>query len=440
MLRVRAKDPDLFDSLLPEELRKLPEELERINQLLDDPAITEPFIKRFNVLMGRPSVPIETYVRLMYLKFRHQLGYETLVAEVSDSLSWRRFCGIGYQDRVPDASTLIKLTHKYGEDSLKELHNALITGLKTKKVIRGRKIRMDSTVVESDIHYPTDATVLTDGIRRMRSIVHKIPNAGLRLGRTLTKAKKLVFAIAQHLRKRNAAAQKKIRKINTKLITMARSAIAKTLAMAATKALDTKTSNQLHETASLLEQVADQSEARHTGVIPEDRIVSMVDPEARPIVKGKLGKPVQFGRVAALVQDESGYITVQETHQGNPADVTMTERLVKEHQNHCPGALKTVAADTGFSSEDNIQKLAQAGVSKICIPARGKPSAEVMQKQRRPWFQKLRAFRAGIEGTISFLKRKFGLGRSMFRGNSGSAIWVSWVVLAANLYRYGAKL
>jgi IS5 family transposase len=141
MLRIRAKDPELFDSLLPEELRKLPEELERVNELLDNPAIVEPFIKRFNVLMGRPCVPIETYVRLMYLKFRHQLGYETLVAEVSDSYAWRRFCGIGYNDRMPDSTTLIKLTHKYGEETIKELHNALIAGLKAKKVIRGRKIR-----------------------------------------------------------------------------------------------------------------------------------------------------------------------------------------------------------------------------------------------------------------------------------------------------------
>lgn len=440
MLQVRAKDPDLFDCLLPEELRKLPEELERINQLLNDPAITEPFIKRFNVLMGRPTVPIETYVRLMYLKFRYQMGYETLVAEVSDSLSWRRFCGIGYNDRMPDSTTLIKLTHKYGEDTLKELHNALIAGLKSKKVIRGRKIRMDTTVVESNIHYPTDASVITDGIRRIRQLARKIPVSGLRLGRTLKKAKKLIFSIAQHLRRRNAVAQKHVRKINKKFIAIARSVVARTRRVTATKTLDAQTRNQMDTTADIIEQVAGQSEQRIAGVTPKDHIVSIADPQARSIVKGKLGRPVQFGRVAAIVQDDSGYITVHETHQGNPADVTMTQRLVQEHQQHCPGVLKAVAADTGFSSEENIQKLADAGVTRICMPSRGRPSYAVSQKQQRPWFKKLRAFRAGIEGTISFLKRKFGLGRSMLRGNSGSAIWVSWVVLAANLYRYGAKI
>lgn len=441
MLQVRAKDPDLFDSLLPEQLRKLPEELERINQLLSDASITEPFIKRFNVLMGRPSVPVETYVRLMYLKFRHHLGYETLVAEVSDSYAWRRFCGIGMYDRVPDASTLIKLTHKYGAETIQEMHNALIAGLKAKKLIRGRKIRMDSTVVESNIHYPTDSSVLTDGLRRMRQLVRRIPDSGVRLGRTVAKAKKLIFAISQHLRKRgDVHAKKKITKINETIITMARSAANRIRKVLARHTVDDSIRQALTTTASLVEQIAGQSEQRLAGEKPQDRIISVADPDARPIVKGKLDKPVQFGRVAALVQDESGYITVQETHQGNPADVTMTQRLVQKHQQHCPGALKAIATDTGFSSQENSAKLAEAGVTRICMPVRGKPSALDRQKQQRAWFKKLRAFRAGIEGVISFLKRKFGFGRSMFRGNSGTAVWVGWAVIAANLYRYGVKL
>lgn len=440
MLQVRAKEPELFDYFLPEKLKKLPEELERVNELLNDPGIVEPFVKRFNVLMGRPCVPIETYVRLMYLKFRHQLGYETLVAEVSDSYMWRKFCGIGLNDRVPDSTTLIKLTHKYGEETIKELHNALIGGLKARKLIRGRKIRMDTTVVESNIHYPTDASVLSDGMRRMRQLVKPIPLSGMRLGRTIAKAKKLVFAISQHLRKRSAHSYKQIKRINEQVVALARSAVRRAQTLLERRPVDARTRRALTATAALVEQIADQSEQRLAGTIPTDRIVSVVDPYARPIVKGKLDKPVQFGRVAALVQDESGYITVQETHEGNPADSGLTQRLVQEQQKHCPGVLKTVAADTGFSSEENIQQLADAGVTRIGIPARGRPSPAVQQKQRRRWFKLLRAFRAGIEGTISFLKRMFGLGRSMFNGNSGTAVWVGWAVIAANLYRYGTKL
>jgi IS5 family transposase len=177
-----------------------------------------------------------------------------------------------------------------------------------------------------------------------------------------------------------------------------------------------------------------------SGIKPQERIVSIHDPDARPIVKGKMGKPVQFGRIAAIVQDESGYITVAQTHQGNPADVNMTQQLVNEHQDVCSSKVTAIAADTGFSSDENIQALESSGVKHVGIPARGKPMPEVRKKQGQAWFKKLRRFRAGIEGVISFLKRSFGLGRSMLRGNTGTSLWVSWAVIAANLYRFGKNI
>jgi IS5 family transposase len=441
MLQIRAKEPELFDYFLPEKLKKLPEELERVNQLLDDPAVVEPFVKRFNVLMGRPSVPVETYVRLMYLKFRHQLGYETLVDEVSDSYAWRKFCGIGLNDRIPDSTTLIKLTHKYGEETIKELHNALIAGLKAKKLIRGRKIRMDTTVVEANVHYPTDAGVLTDGIRRLHKQVSRIDGTGLRIGRSYKKVKKLLFSLSQHLRKRSVASQKTVQKINKQIIGIAGTVISKVRDVMSSKpGISEQRKNVITTTASITEQVAAQSIERMNGIKPQERIVSIHDPDARPIVKGKMGKPVQFGRVAALVQDEGGYVTVAQTYQGNPADVNMTQPLIKEHQDVCSCKVKAVAADTGFSSDENIQALEGVGVKRVGIPARGKPMPEVRAKQKRAWFKKLRRFRAGIEGVISFLKRAFGLGRSMLRGNTGASLWVSWAVIAANLYRYGKNI
>jgi IS5 family transposase len=100
MLQLKPETPDLWDSILPEELRKLPEELARVDILLQDERLMEPFLRNFNQTQGRPGVPISTYLRLMYLKFRYKLGYETLVAEVSDSIAWRRFCGIGYLQRI----------------------------------------------------------------------------------------------------------------------------------------------------------------------------------------------------------------------------------------------------------------------------------------------------------------------------------------------------
>lgn len=436
MLQLKPETPDLWDSILPEELRKLPEELARVDLLLQDERLMEPFLRWFNETQGRPGLPISTYLRLMYLKFRYKLGYETLVAEVSDSIAWRRFCGIGYQKTVPDASTLIKLTQKFGDETLVEIHRLIIANLRERKLVRGRKIRTDTTVIASDIHYPTDARLLFDGLRRLRQKLVKVPGIGLRLGRTMTKAKKLIFSIAQSLRKPDAKSRKRVRRLNRKILRIVRKTVIK-VKRVLRGVKDPKVREHLRMTLGLTDRVADQSEERLAGGKPKDRIVSLVDPGARPIVKGKLDKPVEFGRTGQVTQDEGGYFTQYGVHNGNPGDVSLLPGILEEHQRRFPGALKAVAADMGFSSEDNRKLLIARGVSHIGMAWRGNAPTDIRAKQRRPWFKKLMAFRAGIEGSISFLSRKFGFKRSMFRGDAGTGIWVGWVVIAANLYRFG---
>jgi IS5 family transposase len=159
------QQPSLWETVLPPELFQMNEELTKVDKLLDDDCFFTPFEEKFGTKMGRPSTAVATYLRLMYLKHRYGLGYEVLVKEVSDSLAWRKFCHLSLDEQVPDDTTLIKLTHKYGEETVRALNEALVLKLKEGKVIRGRKLRIDTTVVESDIHYPTDAGLLNDGIR-----------------------------------------------------------------------------------------------------------------------------------------------------------------------------------------------------------------------------------------------------------------------------------
>ena len=436
MLQLKPETPDLWDSILPEELRKLPEELARVDVLLQDERLMEPFVRRFSQTQGRPGVPISTYQRLMYLKFRHKIGYETLVAEVSDSIAWRRFCGIGYQQRVPDASTLIKLTQKFGDETLAEVHALIIANLRQRKLVRGRKIRTDTTVIASDTHYPTDAGLLFDGLRRLRQKLVKVPGIGLRLGRTMTKAKKMIFSIAQALRKPDAKSRERVKRINRKILRIVRKTVIK-VKRVLRRVKDRRVRKHLETTLGLTDKVAAQTEERLAGGKPTDKLVSLADPGSRPIVKGKLDKPVEFGRTGQVTQDESGYFTQYGVHNGNPGDVTLLPGIVEEHQGQFPGALKALAADMGFSSKENMDLLKASGVSRIGMAWRGKPPPGIRAKQGRPWFKKLMAFRAGIEGSLSFLSRKFGLKRSMFRGDVGTSIWVGWVVIAANLYRFG---
>jgi len=179
MLRLDNDQPDLWDSILPEHMRKFSDELTFVDEQLQDERFMQPFIQRFSTKISRPTVPIATYLRLMYLKSRYQMGYELLVKEVNDSIQWRRFCKIPFTEKVPDSTTLIKLTQKYGPEVIKELNATLLQKLKERKVIRGKKLRMDTTVVESDIHYPTDASLLSDGVKAITRIVTKIKKAGI---------------------------------------------------------------------------------------------------------------------------------------------------------------------------------------------------------------------------------------------------------------------
>jgi IS5 family transposase len=170
-------------------------ELTQVDKLLNDERFLAPFQQQFGTGIGRPMPAVATYLRMMYLKYRYQLGYEVLVKEVKDSFTWRRFCHLDLGNRVPNSTTLIKLTHKYSEEIVKALNEALVLKLKESKVVRGKKLRIDTTVVESDIHYPTDNGLLHDGIRVVTRAVTRlqklVPGIGKRFVKHTKKAKKL---------------------------------------------------------------------------------------------------------------------------------------------------------------------------------------------------------------------------------------------------------
>ena len=136
MFRTVGDQPSLFESVLPPELLRLPVELARVDTLLDDPAFFAPFVPFFDPRMGRPSTPMETYLRLMFLKFRYRLGYESLCREVSDSITWRRFCRIPLEGSVPHPTTLMKLTTRCGSAAVQGLNEALLAKAADAKLLR----------------------------------------------------------------------------------------------------------------------------------------------------------------------------------------------------------------------------------------------------------------------------------------------------------------
>jgi transposase, IS5 family len=167
MLRERALGEALWESVLPAELRELPPELRRVDEPLAEERFLEPFRARLTATTGRPTIPIETYLRLMFLEHRYGLGYETVCREASDSLTWRRFCRVALDGRVPDPSTLIKLTRRLGPELVEELNAELLSLAVERKALRSRRLRVDTTVVESDTRYPTDSGLCAHAVSRI---------------------------------------------------------------------------------------------------------------------------------------------------------------------------------------------------------------------------------------------------------------------------------
>ncbi len=167
MFRTLGDRPSSWESRLPAELLRVPEELARVDALLDDPAFFAPFAPHFHPVLGRPSTPIECYLRLMFLKFRYRLGYESLCAEVSDSISWRRFCRIPLDAAVPHPTTLMKLTGRCGDGAVAGLNEALLAKAAGARLLRTRRLRADTTVIPANVAYPTDSGLLARAIRRI---------------------------------------------------------------------------------------------------------------------------------------------------------------------------------------------------------------------------------------------------------------------------------
>lgn len=176
-MRTRNLQPSLWESVLPEICRRLPVELERVDGWLDDERFFAPFVPFFDPRIGRPSIPMETYLRLMFLKFRHKLGYEQLCAEVADSISWRRFCRIDIDGRVPHPTTLMKITTRCGEQ-VSALNEQLIAKAVECRLVKTGKVRADTTVVSANVKYPTDSGLLAHAVSRIARLVARIKTSG----------------------------------------------------------------------------------------------------------------------------------------------------------------------------------------------------------------------------------------------------------------------
>ena len=476
VFRTIGDPPSSWESRLPAELLRLPGELARVDALLDDPAFFAPFAPHFHPVLGRPSTPVECYLRLMFLKFRYRLGYESLCAEVSDSISWRRFCRIPLDGAVPHPTTLMKLTTRCGDQAVAGLNEALLAKAAGQKLLRTARLRADTTVVPANVSYPTDSGLLARAIRRIAVTGRRIRAAG---GATRTRVRdrsraagRRAHAIAAKLRSRAAQArddkQAVVGRMTGELAGLAeraatearrllvnarralRRAEATAAALAAAGVRDAAAGRRrgrlrraVNDLAGLLEMtrtVVTQARQRLAGDMPDgaSRRVSLHDPDARPIAKGRLGKPVEFGYKAQVTDNDDGIIADYAVEQGNPADGPQLAPAVQRVIKRTGTRPRTVTADRSYGEKSIEDDLHGLGVRHVVIPRKGKPGKARQAAERRPAFRRTVKWRTGSEGRISTLKRQYGWDRTRLDGTDGARTWAGYGVLAHNLVKIGA--
>lgn len=454
----------------------LPVELARIDELLDDPVFFAPFVPYFDPRIGRPSTPMETYLRLMFLKFRYRLGYESLCREVSDSIAWRRFCRIPLDGSVPHSTTLMKLTTRCGSAAVDGLNEALLAKAAEAKLLRTNRIRVDTTVVPANVAYPTDSSLLSKAVRRIAATGKRIHAAGGAVGTPLRDrsraAGKRAHAVAAKLRSRAALgrdeataavlkstgemaelADAAVRDAQRLLVNAKRAvgrATAKAAALAARGERDAAAGRRrgrlvraVNDLAMLLtatRQIVVQTRQRVCGQVPDGatRRVSLHDGDARPIAKGRLGKPVEFGHKAQIVDNDDGIVLDHAVERGNPPDAPQLVPAVARVTTRAGRTPATVTADRGYGEKRVEDALHDLGVRTVVIPRKGKPGTARQATEHRPAFRRTIKWRTGCEGRISTLKRGYGWDRARLDGTEGTRIWTGHGVLTHNLIKISA--
>ncbi|MCL6615057.1 MAG: ISNCY family transposase [Firmicutes bacterium] len=444
----------LWMPFLPEELFRPDPELQKIAAILDDPKTLEPFVERYLKAAaeanlkngGRPTVPLRTFAAMVLLKFMYDLPYRELCNQVKDRISWRIFCHIPITAKVPDYSTICKLVHRFGPEAVEEMNKAVLRHLAGKKKLKTKKLKVDTTVIESDIAYPTDTGLLSRGIRKIGRLVKKLHAKGLAKVESFVdhsrKAQRLLRETTRTLRERAGEAGARLKTVLVGLATLAEDTVCQvgevlrrveeSLAQGG-RSVKESLLGELVAFQETLGRVTTQVWQRLAGGKIDDRVVSLFDREARPIVKGKAGKPVEFGYKTLVVTNEQGLVLHHEVYIGNPADEEVFVPAVLATQEKTGKVFAELAADRGMYSAENEAVLKGLGIRHVCIPKRGKKDEARRAYERQAWFRRLCRFRAACEAEISRLKRRYGLGRVRTRGHVRVKTWVGWGILAHNL-------
>jgi transposase, IS5 family len=402
----------------------------------------------------RPDVVL----RLLVLKHVRNWSYEVLEREVRANLVYRDFTRVG-GGKMPDAKTIGRWGLAVGPETVKQVHERLVQMAKAEGIATGRRMRVDTTVVETNVHYPTDSSLLGDGVRVLTRAMKKITaiagDIGAKLRDRSRSVKLRVLDIARAARAKGPQSRERLTGCYGRLLASTSRVVGQANRFAREIAEGVKSTSgvveqlaleglrrQIEEMAPRIRQVMKQTRARIFGgdTRVEGKLLSLFEPSTEIIRKGKAAKPNEFGKMIKLQEAENQIVVDYEVYDRRPNDADLLIPAIETHQARLGRAPYLVAADAAFYSGKNEAAAKAKGVKRVCVPNRSTKSPERKREQKKRWFRNGQKWRTGSEGRISVVKRRHGLDRCRYKGDSGMRLWVGLGVIGDNLVTLGNAL
>ena len=465
MTEARRRQLHFGEGLIAEEVADLREKwMTPADQVLEDEeliaTVYEALARRHpkSRTRGRRGTPAEVVLRLLLLKHIRNWSYGVLEREVRANLVYRDFTRVG-AGKAPDAKTMGRWGLALKPEEIEKIHERVVGIAQERQVVKGRKMRLDTTVVETNIHYPTDSNLLGDGvrvlIRAMKRIGEIAGQQGTKLRDRSRSVKFRILEIGRVVRTKGGPNRERLQKGYEKLLSTVGRVMGQAKRFSSEIAQGVKRSKDVMQQAALeglrkeldmfvprVQQVMRQAKQRIFGgdTHVAEKLVSIFESTTEIIRKGKASKPTEFGKMVKIQEGENQIITDYVVYEKRPSDSELVIPALDSHEKKLGCTPRLIAGDAGFYSAKNEATAHERGVKRVCIPNRSTKSAERKREQKKRWFKQGQRWRTGCEGRISVLKRRHGLRRCLYKGDAGMRRWVGLGVIADNLHHLGTVL
>jgi IS5 family transposase len=452
-----TRPASLFSFAFFEEAAKIADPiLDPIDLLLEDPELVALCTRLLegrsarSATFGRTGIAPDRLLRCAVLKHFKGWSFRQLERELRSNLLYRRFTRF-YEDPIPDFSSFSRAFGLFGTEGTVQIHRRIVEKAAHAAIAEGKKLRTDTTAVETNIHHPTDSSLLADSLRVLTRSLQRIAagcrGAEIEVVDHARAAKYRVLEICRAAKKLTEAGRQQLKDSYKKLMGSARQVAAQ-----AAVVLDQLRAGELApRSGSFLQVLKEESSLRHYLPLVEkvitqtqarivegetrhpDKILSLFEPHSVVIRKGKAHKPNEFGRLVRIDEVENGIVSHYAVAEGNPCDQTQWEPALENHAQIFGRAPCLAAADRGFWNAANEKFADKLGVKHVVLPGRGRLSENRARRQKERWFRRGQGWRAGIEARISTLKHRFGMRRALYKGEIGFERHIGWAVIAHNL-------